>query len=55
MHAPHFFPWGALALVGALLLGVFVAMGYGIIFFPVLFLLVALGGGAFFSFAEAKE
>ena len=54
MHMPHFFPWGALTLLGALLLGVFISMGYGIIFLPVLFLLVALGGGAFMSFAEAE-
>lgn len=49
MYATHVSPWVPLLATALIAAGLYVAIGYGIIGFALLFLLVALGGGALMS------
>jgi len=52
MHAVQYTRWFALAAAAALLLGVFLTMGYGIIGLVFLFIVGALIGGALMSYLD---
>jgi hypothetical protein len=46
MISPEVTSWTAILVVGAALIGVFLLLSYGVIGFFVLFLLLAMAGGA---------
>ncbi|HEX2205442.1 MAG TPA: hypothetical protein VHG91_19180 [Longimicrobium sp.] len=50
MHAVQLSRWVLPGIVAAVLFGVILVLGYGIIGLAILFLLVCLGGGALMSY-----
>jgi UDP-N-acetylmuramyl pentapeptide phosphotransferase/UDP-N-acetylglucosamine-1-phosphate transferase len=44
--------WGGIGIVAAIVIGVFLTMGYGIIGILFLLILAVLGGGALMSFLD---
>lgn len=45
-------PWLSFAVIAAVLLGIFLVLGYGLIGLAVVFILLAMAGGAFLYWRE---
>lgn len=47
-------PWLPVIVLGAALLSIFLVLGYGLIGFAILFLLLAMAGGAFLYWKDGE-